>query len=59
LKAVVENSSDTVAFHNVYTLIVPSGIRMDFLPYALVVLLAGGLGAATILRRRKQRRHHA
>jgi pilin isopeptide linkage protein len=59
LKAVVENSSDTVAFHNVYTLIVPSGIRMDFLPYALVVLLAGGLGAATILRRRKQRKHHA
>jgi pilin isopeptide linkage protein len=48
-----------ILFHNVYTLIVPSGIRMDFLPYVLVVLLAGGLGAATILRRRKQRKHHA
>jgi pilin isopeptide linkage protein len=48
-----------ILFNNVYTLIVPSGIRMDFLPYALVVLLAGGLGAATILRRRKQRKHHA
>jgi pilin isopeptide linkage protein len=48
-----------ILFNNIYTLIVPSGIRMDFLPYALVVLLAGGLGAATILRRRKQRKHHA
>jgi pilin isopeptide linkage protein len=55
LTAAVEDSSDKVEFHNVYTLIVPSGIRLDLLPYMLILILALGCGAL-VLRKRKHMR---
>jgi pilin isopeptide linkage protein len=53
LKAEVDDSSDTVIFHNTATTLLPTtGIRLDVLPYVLILILALGCGAL-MLRRRK------
>jgi pilin isopeptide linkage protein len=43
-------------FTNISTLIVPSGIRTDILPFAFVFVVAGSLGVAMIIRIRRRRR---
>jgi pilin isopeptide linkage protein len=55
LEATVDDSSDEVVFHNTYSLMVPTGIRLDILPYLLVLVLAGCAGILPLLRRRKHR----
>jgi pilin isopeptide linkage protein len=56
LKAEVADTSDTVIFHNTATTLLPTtGIRLDVLPYVLILILALGCGAL-MLRRRKHTR---
>jgi pilin isopeptide linkage protein len=47
------DSNGHALFTNTYTLAVPSGIRLEFLPYILLVVVAGGIGILMLLRRRK------
>jgi pilin isopeptide linkage protein len=42
-------------FVNTCTFIIPSGIRLDVLPYALILLLALGFGALALRRRKHMR----
>jgi pilin isopeptide linkage protein len=39
-------------FKNIYTFIIPSGIRMDILPYVLLVIVAGCIGILMVCRRK-------
>jgi pilin isopeptide linkage protein len=43
-------------FTNTYTpIIVPTGIHLDIVPYAMIAILAAGVGGLMIVRRRKRR----
>jgi pilin isopeptide linkage protein len=44
-----------LTFTNIYTFKVPTGIRLDVLPYAIAVVLAVCLGMLMFMRRRKRR----
>jgi pilin isopeptide linkage protein len=43
-----------ISFTNTYTLVVPSGIRLDIIPYAMIAVVAAGVGGLMIVRRRKR-----
>jgi pilin isopeptide linkage protein len=55
LATTVDYSGVEVVFHNTYSLVVPTGIRLDILPYLLVLVLAGCAGILPLLRRKKHR----
>jgi hypothetical protein len=43
-------------FTNTYTpIIVPTGIHLDIVPYAMIAILAAGVGGLMIVRTRKRR----
>jgi pilin isopeptide linkage protein len=51
-------TATAVAFTNYdTTVITPTGLRMDFLPYALAVVVAGSVGATMMLRKWKRRKN--
>jgi pilin isopeptide linkage protein len=53
--AVETDKSDDIAFNNVYTLtIMATGIRLDIIPYAMIAVVAAGVGGLMIVRRRKR-----
>jgi pilin isopeptide linkage protein len=51
------DAQDEILFTNIRTYVVPTGIHLEFLPYLLMVVLAGGLGILMIRRRRDRRNH--
>jgi pilin isopeptide linkage protein len=56
LRADIEDSSDTVIFHNISTTLFPTtGINLDFWPYLLIFALALGCGALALRRRKHMR----
>jgi pilin isopeptide linkage protein len=54
-----EDVENAIKFTNIYTLVVQTGVRMDFLPYVLMVVFAGGLGIVMLRRRWRRRKNRA
>jgi pilin isopeptide linkage protein len=49
-----EQVKEAIKFINISTFVVPTGIRLDVLPYVLIVVLVAGLGVLMLMRRRKR-----
>jgi pilin isopeptide linkage protein len=54
VKSVNGKEGDPITFTNHCDYIIPTGIRLDVLPYALILILALGIGGLLLKRRRKR-----
>jgi pilin isopeptide linkage protein len=57
--SIVSNAKSAIKFTNIYTLEIPTGVRMYIMPYILIILLACGLGIVALICKQKRRKHHA
>jgi pilin isopeptide linkage protein len=49
-----KQAKEAIKFINISTFVVKTGIRLDVLPYVLIVVLVAGLGVLMLMRRRKR-----
>jgi pilin isopeptide linkage protein len=54
VKSVNGDAEAAITFTNTCDYIIPTGIRLDVLPYALILILALGIGGLLLKRRRKR-----